>query len=99
MKKTIRLPGKKHSMPKCFEEALYKLESIEGIEQVGIGRFGDKGNKNYREEYQIKYYNESTRTFKITVNEKGFSQDFYLKINPLHKETIEQKVNNYNKEI
>ena len=92
-KDTIRLPGKKHSMPKCFEDVLYELEALDGVERVGTGRFF--GRERQKERFRVKYYNESTQTIKLTVSDNGFSQDFYLKIDSGKREYVESYIRNH----
>ncbi len=64
MKKTIALPGKRHSIPKCMYTFIENLKNLEGIVRVGIGGFG---NKSIYSEFQWKPQstNPSTNTLKI----------------------------------
>lgn len=77
----IRLDGKKHSIPEEFLDVFQYLQSIEGIEEVGSGRFTDKGTKNGRK-YTIKYYDATTKKMKLEIKGQKSKQDFFLRINP-----------------
>ena len=94
LKKTIRLDGKKHRIPICFEKLLYNLESLVGLENVGIGEFRAK-NYMGANGIEIKYYDKNTLKMKITASKTMFNQDFYLRVNPSEREYIEEQLRGY----
>ena len=93
-KQTIRLDGKKHSIPRCFENLLYDLENLAGIRNIGTGRFRAR-NYRTRNCVEIKYYDEHTPKMKITAHKGRFSQDFYLRVTPSEREYIESRLREY----
>ena len=93
-KKTIVLPGKAHSIPKCFVQMLYDLEKLVGEGNVGMGEFTNRGSKNT---IKIKYYDSTRETMKITAFSREFNQDFYLKVpnsstSEIEKQLLEYKI-------
>lgn|SRR3989344_5174233 len=79
MKKTIALPGKRHSIPKCMHTFIENLKNLEGIVRVGIGGFG---NKSIYSEFQWKPQSTdpSTNTLKINIRYQEFSQDLWVTV-------------------
>jgi len=94
MAQTMPLNGKTHKFPKCLFPIFEYLRSLDGVECVGIGPFAHRGHGTDFQ-VRIKYYNATTRTFKVEVAYKGFHQNFYPRIDPLLKGKIENSIINY----
>ena len=93
-KQTILLHGKKHSIPRCFENLLYDLEALVGIKNAGTGSFIARNHRR-KNDIEIKYYDGSSQKMKITAYRKSFSQDFYLKVTPSEREYVESRLREY----
>lgn len=92
-KRTIRLDGKKHSIPRCFEYLFVDLEALVGVEAVGTRNFWQKGQMTNR--LEIKYYDLTTHTLKINAMGYGWVQELYVRINPSKIAEIVQYIENY----
>ncbi|MBI2631559.1 hypothetical protein HYW75_00975 [Candidatus Pacearchaeota archaeon] len=77
MKKTVILPDKRHSIPKCISPFIESLKNLEGIVRVGIDSFG---NKSKYSEFQWKPQttDSSTNTVKLNIRYQEFSQDLWI---------------------
>ena len=75
-KKTRRLNGKHHSIPRCFSRLFCDLEHFSRIDRVGLGKFGP--SNKWRYDTKVKYYDEPTKRLKITAYGRGFFQDLYV---------------------
>lgn len=87
-----KVQGRRHNMLKDFVGVLRYLESIEGIEKIHTGRFTDKGLKDGRGNYSIKYYNETTRTMKVEFRNRQKTQGFFLEVEPARREYVESQL-------
>lgn len=93
-KNTIRLDGKKHTMPNCFVKFFADLEALVGVERVGTGNYWQKGP--ITNQCLIKYYDTTTHTLKVNITGSGWTQDFYVRIEPLKRTQVEQYILSYN---
>ena len=91
---TIRLNGKKHSIPRCFVPFMKSLESkINIIENIGIGKWNKGCNRE--PEVKIKSYNETTRKMKVECYSEGYKQVFYVQVQPRFREEITNFITHY----
>lgn len=88
------IKGKKYSIPKCFSGLIFDLESLVGVEAVGMGKFSEK--KRHEGDWVIiKHFDESKRTIKVVANIGRWQEDFFIRIDPAYRDDIEEYIKNY----
>ena len=94
MKDTINPDGRNHSMPRGVYGFFRDLEYLAGVESVNSGRFIPRNRVNGFEA-NIQFYDETSRTFRVRVGNRGFISYFGIRVSPDAKERVEEYIRNY----
>lgn len=79
MNKTIVLPNKNHSIPRCLEPFIESLKNLEGIVRVGIGYFHNKSE--YSEfQWRPQIMDPLRKTIKLNGGYEEFPQDLWVTV-------------------
>jgi len=89
-KDTVRLKGKKHSIPLCMLMFSRCFEKIPEIERVGLGKF--KPEKSNVSTLEIVGYDDLRSAFKVKIAYMGFLQYFYLEVKEDNKCYVQNKL-------
>jgi len=92
--KTVKLPGKNHTVPREIAPFITDLKQVVGVQRMGYGEFIYKGSCRSLGA-EVRHYNETTRTLRVRVNSPEFQKIIFLTIDPKQRASIERFVENY----
>ena len=94
-KSLLALDGKKHAIPRKFLGFMADIECGLCVESIGVGYTGIRKNPSGFK-CKIKYFCESTRVFKIELQQGVSRTDFYVKALPGQESSVHELISRYN---